>query len=110
MRIKKEKIKAEGIKFLIERGKKEIGGAFLYILRTDPEKKPYGLIGRVFIDEGYRRQGMGTKLIRKMLVEARRQKCYKVILTCRQSNLQVHRFYKKLGFKDWGKEFRIDYK
>ena len=110
MIIKKKKIKAEGIKCIAEEKGEEIGSGFLYLLTNECHKNPFGFIESVFVNEEYRSQGIGTKLILSMLAEAKERKCYKVIMTSRYSNSRVHELYQKLGFKDWGKEFRIDYK
>lgn len=63
----------------------------------------------VFFKKELRGQGWGTFLVKKVIEEAKRQKCYKLIATSRYSRPQVHQWYKKLGFKDYGKEFRIDF-
>ena len=44
-----------------------------------------------------------------LIEEAKNQGCYKLICTSRNSKPRVHSLYEKIGFKDWGKEFRIDF-
>ncbi|MFH1188778.1 MAG: GNAT family N-acetyltransferase [bacterium] len=106
MDIKKQKV-SSGIRFSLCDNEKEIGHAWLYILSNDQHEQPFGFIEDVFVDEQYRGQGLGTKLIREMLREAKRKLCYKVILTSRNTKPGVHAFYNKFGFIDWGKEFRL---
>jgi len=105
MKIEKQKIKVSGIKFLVLDGEKEIGRAFLYFMNNDLHKRPFGYIEDVFVAESQRGKGVGTKLVQAMITEAEK-KCYKIIMTSRYANTKVHKLYEKLGFKDWGKEFR----
>lgn len=108
MLIKKRIIEGKGIKFSREINGKEIGRAFLYILHNDLHKQPFGFLEDVFVDEGFRGKGIGTVILNKVMREAEKQGCYKIVATSRYSRPKVHRLYKCLGFKDWGKEFRLD--
>lgn len=110
MTIKQKKIIAGGIKFFIKEGRKEIVRAFLYILKNDLHQRPFGLMEDVLVAEDCRGQGLGTLLIKEIIKAARKNHCYKLIATSRRSRPRVHQLYQKLGFKDYGKEFRIDYK
>ncbi|HBX16020.1 MAG TPA: GNAT family N-acetyltransferase, partial [Candidatus Magasanikbacteria bacterium] len=44
MKIQQKKITTRGIKFFIKDGKKEIGRAYLYILKNDLHKEPFGFL------------------------------------------------------------------
>lgn len=110
MVIEQKKITARGIKFFVKDGQKEIARAFLYILKNGLHQRPFGFLEDVFVDEKYRGQGLGILLVKKAIKAAKREHCYKFIATSRRSRPRVHQLYKKLGFKDWGREFRIDYK
>jgi hypothetical protein len=48
-------------------------------------------------------------LIESALAVAKEQKCYKVICTSRHGREELHAWYKKLGFKEQGVEFRMDF-
>ena len=110
MKIQKQQIdKQRGFKFCYIYDDKEIASAYLYILYNEAHKRPYGIIEYVIVDEKYRSQGLGTRLVKEMIEEAKQENCYKLLLWSRYSKPQVHRLYKKLGFKDWGKEFRMDF-
>jgi len=63
----------------------------------------------VFISEECRGRGLGTKLANKLIAEAKKQNCYKLVACSRHSRPRVHKMYLKLGFQDWGKEFRINF-
>ncbi|HNP89104.1 MAG: Acetyltransferase (GNAT) family protein [Microgenomates group bacterium ADurb.Bin219] len=107
--ILRKKIKAEGIKFWVNNGKEEVGRAFLYLLKNDLHSEPFGLLEDVFVKEEEQKRGIGTKLVEEVIKEAKKRKCYKLIATSRYSRPQVHKWYKKLGFKDRGIEFRKDF-
>lgn len=107
--IKKRKTRAKGIKFFIERNGKEIARAYLYLMKNDLHKRPFGLMEDVFVEESLRCKGYGTKIVKELIKEAKKQNCYKLIATSRYQREKVHKLYKKLGFKNWGKEFRMDF-
>lgn len=81
----------------------------MYILSNDLHKEPFGFIEDVFVDEVLRGNGIGTKLVNRLIEEARKLGCYKLICCNKNGKYKVHKLYLKLGFKDNGKEFRIDY-
>ena len=109
MKIQQKKITARGIKFFITDGKKEIGRAYLYILSNDLHKEPFGFLEDVLVDENYRGQGLGTNLVRRIIKAAQKHGCYKLICTSRHSRSTVHALYERLGFKNHGLEFRMDF-
>ena len=105
-----EKIKSSAIKIsLVEEGE-EVGRAFLYIIKNDLHLSPYGLMEDVFVIESKRGLGLGKELVRLISNEAQKQGCYKLICTSRDVNEKVHKLYKKLGFSEHGKEFRMQLK
>ena len=108
MQIQQKTIKAHGIKFFVEDGGKKIARAYLYILFNEHDR-PFGLMEDVFVGEAYRSQGLGSKLLKAIIKTAKRENCYKLIGTSRFSRPKVHNWYLRLGFKDWGKEFRMDF-
>jgi len=108
MKIAGEEINYSGVKFLVSNEDEKIGRAYLYILHNELHIEPFGFIEDVFIDEKYRGQGIGTKLVEEILQEAKKKRCYKVVMNSRYMNTKVHRLYEKLGFKDHDKEFRCD--
>ena len=77
---------------------------------NDLHEEPFGFLEDVFVEEKNRGQGIGSRLVGEVIAEAKRQNCYKVICTSRHESLSVHALYNKLGFRDYGKEFRIDLK
>ncbi len=108
MKITKELIEGKGIKFLIEIDGKVVGRAFLYILNNNLHKKPFGFLEDVFIEKDLRGKGIGTELLNKVIDEAKRNKCYKIVATSRHSRPKVHKLYERIGFHNRGIEFRLD--
>lgn len=100
---------SKAVKFEIKDGKKTIGRAYLYIIKNDLHKKPYGLLEDLFVEEAYRGTGLGKRLLMLVIKEAKSRKLYKLIGTSRTFRTAVHSFYEKYGFKKHGFEFRMSF-
>jgi GNAT superfamily N-acetyltransferase len=98
----------QGMKFFIEDNNKEVASGFLYLIYNQFHEEPYGLMEYVFVDPEYRKQGLGSELVNMIIEEAKNKNCYKLIAQCRYGKEKVHELYKKLGFNDHGKNFRMD--
>lgn len=109
MEIQEQKISVGGIKFFIQKDGREVARAYLYILKNDLHAKPFGFLEDVFVDESERSQGLGKQIVKAVMEAARREGCYKLVGTSRYEREKVHQMYENLGFKDYGKEFRIDF-
>jgi len=109
MEIQSERVMVTGTKFYVEEGGKEIARAYLYVLKNDLHDKPFGFMEDVFVEESHRERGIGSELVRRVVEEVRKKDCYKLIATSRYSREEVHEMYLRLGFKDYGKEFRMDF-
>jgi GNAT superfamily N-acetyltransferase len=72
-------------------------------------EEPFGFMEDVFVDENFRSQGLGTKIVEELIKIAKENNCYKLIATSRYARPKVHAMYERLGFKDQGREFRIDF-
>ncbi len=107
MKIKQKKVSASGIKLSIETDGKEIARAFLYILKNDMREQPFGFMEDVYVDENFRGQGLATELLASLIVSAKENNCYKIVGTSRHQREKVHQLYKKIGFKDFGVEFKM---
>ena len=55
-----------------------------------------GLIEDVVVDENYKKQGIGSALIKELIKQAKSNNCYKVMLNCKVDNIG---FYEKLNFE-----------
>ena len=109
MEIQSRNIDAQGIKFFIIQDGKEIARSFLYILKNDLHNQPFSFLEDVFVDESCRGQGLGTKIVEEVIKTAKEKGCYKLICTSRHEKEKVHDLYSKLGFKNRGLEFRINF-
>ena len=107
MKINYKNSDVKGIRISAEDDGKEIGRIFLYILKNDLREEPFGYLEDLFVDENYRKKGVGSKLIEEVIRLAKEKKCYKIVATARHEKENVHRLYKKLGFEDFGKEFKM---
>ena len=99
--------KSYAIKMTAEEDGSVLGWAYLYIIFNDQGKGPYGFLEDVFVKEENRGKGIGSQLIQAVIVEAKKINCYKIVGTSRYERLEVHAMYTKLGFKDYGKEFKM---
>ena len=107
MQIQQKKVVARGIKLFIKQDGKEIARAYLYIIKNDLYQQPFGFMEDVFVDESCRRQGLATDLVKRLIEVAKENGCYKVVGTSRYGRENVHRLYERLGFKNFGVEFKM---
>lgn len=112
MELKTEEIKKNiyGIKITANEASKVIGWLQLYIISNERHDEPYAFLENVYIEEEYRKQGLGTQLVQAAIEESKKRNCYKIIGTSRTFKEGVHKFYLKNGFTNWGYEFRMDLK
>jgi GNAT superfamily N-acetyltransferase len=108
--MKESRIDCRGVRFSVERDGKEVGHAYLYLLRNDLHTVPFGLLEDVHVDERYRGQGIANELLATILERVHAESCYKLVATSRNNGTreEVHKWYLRLGFKDYGAEFRMD--
>lgn len=59
----------------------------------------FGTVGHIediVIHKDYQNKGYGKRILRNIIYEAKKEKCYKVILNCRE---ELEEFYKKSGLE-----------
>lgn len=78
-------------------------------MNNNLHEEPFGLLEDVFVEEEFRGQGLGTQLTKAVIEGAKKHNCYKLICTSRHSKIEVHKLYQRLGFKNHGLEFRMDF-
>ncbi len=105
---KLQKNNAGAIKIVAMEGDQEVGRAYLYLLYNDLHKEPFGFLEDVFVKEVFRKQGLGSQLVQKVIDEAKAQGCYKLIATSRSTKPELQKFYEKFGLNVWGVEYRKD--
>lgn len=108
--MQKSEIVARGIRFSVSKNVLEIGRAYLYILSNDLHAEPFGLLEDVYVHEDYRGAGIANDLLRQVIATAKAEKCYKLLATSRNDGTRdsIHAWYERLGFQDYGTEFRMD--
>lgn len=109
MELKHHAVESKGIKITMNEENREVGRAFLYILKNNLHKEPFGLMEDVFVIEEMRNKGIGAQLVKAIIMEAKKQGCYKLIATSRFANDKAVKLYEKIGFKEHGTEFRINF-
>lgn len=108
MRLVCSSVHAEGILITCWQFGRPVGHAFLYILRNCLHEEPFGFMENVFVEPKRRGEGIGERLVKRVIEKARERGCYKLVAASRRERPKVHALYLKLGFSDRGKEFRID--
>ena len=89
------KIKEKEI-FIIKDSEKEIGWMrYGYFWDSIP------FMNMIWIDEEYRGQGIGKKIV-LYWEEIMRERGFKLIMTSTQSNEEAQHFYRKIGYRDAG--------
>lgn len=106
-KIKKRDVEASGVKFFIESDGKEVARVYLYIMKNDLKKSPFGFLEDLYVEEDFRGQGVGTELLNAVIKEAKNLGCYKLVATSRHERKGVHKMYEKNGFENFGIEFKI---
>lgn len=105
-----EHVPAQILKLVVrDRAGAQVARASLVLISNEMNPRPYGLLEDVFVREADRGGGLGTGLVERVIELARQQGCYKLIATSRYSRPRVHALYLRVGFRDHGKEFRMDF-
>lgn len=109
--MEEKKIVTNGVRFSVNKNGREVGHAYLYLLANDLHDVPFGLLEDVWVDENERFVGLASELISAIIARARLEQCYKLIATSRNDGTRqlVHEWYLRLGFQDYGTEFRMNF-
>lgn len=81
---------------VVKDGETIVGMATLYILQKIGKRS--GILEDVIVDEKYRGQGLGEKLMRSLIDEAKKERVSTIALTSRSHRVAAHKLYEKLGF------------
>ncbi len=68
-------------------------------LKLVPTKGYVGVVEDVVVDENYRQQGVGTRMMKTLIKKAQTLNLKMIELTSNPSRIGARRLYEKLGFK-----------
>jgi len=92
---------------VVEYNNKIIGTVKIFLeTKIHNNLRKVGHIEDFIIDEKYRKAGLGSHLLRKLVEIGRENDCYKIILECSQDTAY---FYEKAGFVKKGTEMTLYY-
>lgn len=97
-----EKLQSNGLIMVSEINNKIIATGKLLI--EDKFSNPVGHIEDVVVDVEFRKCNMGRRIIYYLIEEARKVRCYKVVLNCKDDLVP---FYESCGFTKNGAEMRM---
>ncbi|NCF74945.1 MAG: GNAT family N-acetyltransferase [Xanthomonadaceae bacterium] len=83
--------------YVLEKDNKVIGTASL-VIYFSPIKGKTGVIEDVVIDKGYQGQGLGKKLVERLIKASKKEQVNYITLTSNPKRVKARRFYKSLGF------------
>ena len=101
---------ARGKRYSVSRNGREIARVRMIFVENDLHEKPYALIEDLHVSEECRGQGVGTSLVQRLIEDAKKSGCTKIIATSRLSRENIHSFYENNDLKRYGFEFRKDLK
>lgn len=109
--VKERCVEVKAVRLSVDRCGKEVGHVYLYLLVNDLHDEFAGLVEDLSVDGGYQGQGIGGELMTAVIKRAKLVGCYKLVATSREDGTRdaVHAWYEKLGFEDYGKEFRMNF-
>jgi len=100
------KIRCNSTTYVAVLGPKIIGTASLLIEQKFIHKGgKVAYIEDVVVSHIYRKLHVGKKLVKHLILEAKKQGCYKVTLCCFE---EVAPFYEKIGFRKFNLGMRLD--
>ncbi len=108
MDINSQSVDSSGYKLTLVEDGIQYGSVYIFIMKTDSHEEPYATMEDLFVNEEYRNRGIGTRLIEMAIEKARDLGCYKLLGQSRYSNERAHQLYLRMGFRDHGKNFRMD--
>lgn len=108
MQISTTEKSSRAIRLVARNDEGEVGHVYLYLIYNDLHTEPYGLFEDIQVVESVRGQGVGGQLVQALIAEARKQGCYKIVANSRGHRTEIHDWYARLGFEDYGKEFRLN--
>ena len=91
-------IKEKRIFFIAKLEKRIIGFISLVKISNIQNQSKIGVIDEVIVDEEFRGQGLGKKLLKTLIKEARKEDCKEIHLSSTFKRKKAHKFYLKNKF------------
>ena len=66
------------------------------------------VVESVVVGENHRGHGVGKLMMNHVMSLAKREKCYKLMLSSNKKRIMAHKFYHNLGFKQHGISFMVE--
>lgn len=103
---------AKGRRFSVVRDGVELGHTYVYVLYNDLHQEPFALLEDVHVHPNYQGRGIGNELLSAVIEYVKSVGVYKLLATSRNdgTRIHVHAWYERLGFKNHGTEFRMNFK
>jgi GNAT superfamily N-acetyltransferase len=95
---------------VIVHGRRVVGTAsFIILPNLSYGGRPHAIIENVVVEESERGKGLGERLVRYCLDQARAAGCTHLSLTTDARRLDAHRFYERLGLNHSHKGYRYTF-
>ena len=97
-RLKKILINADNCVYVALESEKIVGWIHgFYSLRIESDF--FVEIGGLVVDENFRKNGIGKKLVDKVIEWSTLKECNKVRVRCNVTRKEIHKFYENIGFE-----------
>jgi len=91
--------------FVAEDKDQLIGFATFSIRDVIRYSKPIAELDELFVLEEYREKGIGKQLMEKIEDIAKEKGCHRIFIESHYDHKAAHKFYEKLGYKNYGYHF-----
>ncbi len=96
------------LKLEIKDGHKSIARVWIYFIENDLHTSPWALIEDLWVHPDYRRSGIAKHMLQKVELLARKEGCYKIVATVRDTNYASQKLFEHCDFKKHGNTLRKD--
>jgi N-acetylglutamate synthase-like GNAT family acetyltransferase len=94
---------------VVEDNNRIIGTCSLIIIDNLGHKgAKLAVVESVIVERKFRGRGVGHIMMNHVMEMAKKEKCYKIMLSSNKKRILAHRFYQKLGFKQHGISFVVE--
>ena len=95
--------------FVVEENTLIIGTCSLIILENLGHKgAKLAVAENMIVSKACRGSGVGSKLMQFIMLKAKEENCYKLMLSSNKKRIMAHKFYEQLGFQQHGISFMIE--